>query len=219
MLVKAEHLQNQPKTNPCYKITASLLNAWQYVLDSVEMVKEAEYDKICLEDKKELKYEQELKKFIDTLKRVPFAPTEAMVRGQEYEASVYRGEDSTFSPIVENGAFQVSIRKNVVIDGVQIQLHGILDVLKANHIYDIKRTGWYKYPKFKTSHQHSMYFELVPEAMDFTYLICDNDDMHYTEYIERCNSEDIKKVISEFLEWLKMNNLYEIYTQNWAINY
>ena len=70
-----------------------------------------------------------------------------------------------------------------------------------------------------------MYLYLVPGAIDFTYLICDqrieskneeiNSKAHHLENYTRENCEDIIEVCGNFLSWLKANNLFDIFTQKW----
>ena len=68
--------------------------------------------------------------FINLLNRIPIQDNEFMKKGREYEDYVCNGYDEVFSPYVKNGAFQVTITKNVDIEGVPITLYGVLDVLK-----------------------------------------------------------------------------------------
>jgi hypothetical protein len=210
-----------------YRVTATLLNSWQRIFDAKYDVKESEKDEISFEAKVQTEMENRTEEFINLLKRIPTPDNEYMRKGREFENIVCTGGDPEFSPIVNNGAFQVTVQREVDIDGVPLTLYGVLDVLKAGRIMDIKRVVRYSCGKYKNSHQHSMYLYLVPEALDFTYLICDDniesDNLekrysayHYENYV-RENSEDILQVISQFLSWLKANNLFDIYIQKWVM--
>ena len=94
---------------------------------------------------------------------------------------------------------------------------------------DLKRVSKYKSGKYKTSHQHPMYMYLVPEAIDFTYLVADNniDSLkeetrlkgYHLEHYLPINCENILDVVSQFLSWLKGKGLFEIYTSKWQMKY
>lgn len=223
MIKSKENISQMPKRETRYRITASLLNTWQQIWDCVEYVHESEDDEISYETKVAIAQEKKFKEFVDCLNRIPVPDNIHFQKGREFEDRVCSGNDPVFSKYVKGGAFQVKVAKDVDIDGIPITIYGILDVLKAGRIMDIKRTGKYKYPKYKTSHQHAVYLYLVPEAIDFTYLIADDsiekgveDGYHMENYI-RENTEDIIQTISNFLNWLKANDLFEIYKQKWIM--
>lgn len=218
MIKRTEHTQSKPKQEPIYEITASLLNQWERIFIAKDYVKESEDDVISLEEKQQNKTQEAYQEFVDTLRRVPRPTTEAMQKGIDYEAGVYKNQDEIFSPIVEYGEFQAPYRKLERINGMNIMLYGILDCLKAGRIYDIKRVGRYSSGKYKDSHQHPMYLYLVPEARDFIYLVCDDRGDHHIERYERCNCEDIIQTVSTFLTWLKSNDLLDDYKANWDWN-
>ena len=213
MIKQASVMSRSPKAQPYYEVTASLLNSWQRIFDAAEWARESE-DK-SLEQAQEEAMESAKAEFIDVLSRKPIPDTEAMKKGREYEESVYKGEDIVFSEVVENGEFQAAYKKPVNISGMNIMLYGILDCLKAGRIYDIKRVGYYQSRKYKGSHQHPMYFELVPNAIDFTYLVCDDKGVHHFERYERCNCEDVKDVVAQFLSWLEANDLMQTFKEKW----
>lgn len=225
MIKKQAVISQLTKREPRYRITPTLLNSWQRIFDAKDEVKESEKDEISLEDKITLEMEKRKEEFINLLNRIPVEDNIYMQKGREFEDLVCNGRDPEFSPIVEGGAFQVTLTKDVTIDNVPIRLYGVLDVLKAGRIMDIKRVGRYQTQKYKKSHQHPMYLFLMPQAIDFTYLVCDdnvdsNDELkrksayHYEHYI-RENCEDILQVVSQFLSWLKVNDLFTIFTDKW----
>lgn len=229
MIKKRNDIQLVSKKPTRYRITATLLNSWQYIWDCKDYVFESENDQICYEDKLALAREKAKQDFVNYLNRIPIEDNEAMRKGREFEDLVCKGYDIKFSPIVKNGAFQVKLTKDVNICGLPITLYGILDVLKGGRIMDIKRVGRYQYPKYKNSHQHSMYLELAPNAIDFTYLICDdnvdskneekrNDAYHFENYV-RENCENIIEVCERFINWLKANDLLEIFLEKWQMKY
>lgn len=225
MIKKQAVISQLTKKEPRYRVTATLLNSWQRIFDAKDDVKESEKDEMSLEDKIVLEMEKRKEEFINLLNRVPVPDNIYMQKGREFEDVVCAGNDPEFSPIVTGGAFQVTLTKDVDIDNVPIRLYGVLDVLKAGRIMDIKRVTRYQTHKYKHSHQHPMYLFLMPQALDFTYLICDDnvesgDELkrksayHYENYI-RENCEDILQVVSQFLSWLKANDLFEIFTDKW----
>lgn len=229
MIKKQSDIQLVSKKEPRYRITATLLNSWQYIWDCKDYVFEGENDEICYEDKLAIARDGATKKFIDLLNRIPVEDNEAMRKGREYEDLVCSGYDNVFSPLVKNGAFQVKLTKDVNICGLPITLYGVLDVLKGGRIMDIKRVGRYQYPKYKTSHQHPMYLYLAPNAIDFTYLICDDGieskveekqkTAHNLERYTRENCEDIIEVCERFINWLIANDLIEIFKEKWQMKY
>ena len=228
MIHKRENIQIVQTKPVRYRITTTLLNSWQYIWDCINYVVETENDEISKEDKITIAQGKAKADFVNYLNRIPIPDNENMKLGREYEDKVCSGGDDVFSPIVEGGAFQVTVTKDVDILGVPITLYGVLDVLKGGRIYDIKRIRKnYKYPKYKTSHQHGMYLYLVPEALDFTYLMCDdridskNEETrakaHNTEHYVRENTEDIITVCTQFILWLKANNLFDIFIEKWKM--
>lgn len=216
MIKKANYISQASKKELYFRVTATLLNSWSYIWNCADNVVESENDTICIEDKIEEASKKAEQDFLNVLYRIPTPDNENLKRGREYENLVCSGGDEEFSPIIANGSFQVTGTKKVIIDGTPILLYGILDVLKAGRIMDIKSVLKYKYPKYKKSHQHSMYLYLFPEALDFTYLVSDGKKHYYENYI-RENCEDILQVVSEFISWLKSKNLFEVFTQKWAM--
>lgn len=217
MIKKAESISNQATKEPYYRVSASLLNKWSDIFNCEDYVKESDDDTMSYEDKVLNKMKLMEHEFIDMLNKIPTPQNEYMLRGIEFENKVCNGLDKEFSPIVENGTFQLKKAKKVIIDGEPILLYGILDVLKGGRIYDIKRVSNYKYPKYKKSHQHSMYLELFPSAYDFTYIIRDDKGNSYYENYIRENIEDIYFVISQFITYLKSKNLFEIFKKNYVM--
>ena len=227
MIKKRNVIQSLIKKETRFRITATLLNSWQYIWDCKNYVFEKEDDDMSYEDKLALTQEKAKQAFVDYLNRIPIEDNEAMRKGREYEDLVCKGYDEVCSPIVKNGAFQVKLTRDVTIEGVPITLYGILDVLKGGRIMDIKRVGRYQYPKYKTSHQHSMYLYLAPNAIDFTYLICDDGieskdeqkrkDAHKLEHYTRENTEDIIKVCEDFINWLRANDLFNVFIEKWQM--
>lgn len=180
------------------KITPTLLNAFAYIFN-------------C----KEEQVEQAKESFINYLKRVSQKENEFIKQGKEYEKSVYENKDEVFSPIIKGGCFQVkkAIKEN--IDGVDYMLVGVVDVLKGGVVYDIKKVVKYERPKYFKEYQHEFYLKLFPNALNMQYLICDISNNHFIEQYNRGEGEKIETAIRNFISYLKENNLYDVYVENW----
>lgn len=116
--------------------------------------------------------------------------------------------------IVDGGQLQCVASKTIEVNGMQIFLYGRLDALKAGSIYDIKFSKGYDRGKYVDSTQHPTYFELVPEADDFTYLVSNGSDV-WTETYRKEETQDIKFIISDFLSWLTAMGLMDIFKEKW----
>ena len=129
-------------------------------------------------------------------------------RGVNAVASVLRGAQ-----------FQVKVSAPLEVDGMAFVLHGVLDGLKAGTIFDVKFTNTKlgsmdAYGKYLESPQHPAYFELVPEAHTFQYLLSDGDDL-YIETYPRNQTCDIRKIISDFIRSITLMGLLDTYKARW----
>ena len=189
-----------------YRVTQSLLSAWLW-----SFKREGGWDD-----------------FLATLSREKKQPTKAMLLGIQYENvlnNVLLGETIPFDhewykPITEmseelrDSQQQVTLFREVDIDGQKILLHGVLDYLREGHIWDCKFSKTYHLNKYLDSPQTAMYLALVPEAFDFTYIISDGRYV-YREKYPRDIVPPIEPTIKQFLNFLKKHNLYEIFTEKW----
>ena len=189
------------------RITQSLLSAWEWSF------------------KKDEGYEE----FLQALRREKKPPTQAMLDGIRFENclnSVLNGEHlpedhEWFSPITEmarelDGAQQqVNLYQDVEVGGQPVLLHGVLDYLREGHIWDCKFSKTYHLNKYLASPQTPMYLALVPEAKDFTYIICDGKYV-YRERYPRDIVPDIRDTINQFYKYLQKHNLWEIYEEKWG---
>lgn len=194
---------------PKYRITQSLLSAWKYSYLT----------------------DDGFASFIDCLTRKPKPQTKAMLDGIQFENCVNSVLDG--NPIDENhiwhdqvvylsgklhdSAKQVTIYKDVKVDGVPFLLHGVLDFLRNSIIYDTKFSTTYKINKYYDSPQHPMYFALVPEATEFNYLICDGKYVYEERYYPD-DVEPIERTIKHFMEYLDHLNLVDTYVKHWKAN-
>lgn len=196
-----------------YLLTHSLLSAWLYAM------KENPYADATNE-------QDPMEDFLRTLRREPSEPNEAMQRGIDFEAMVTdlvadKYVSGAWYPcakevadIVRGGVLQLVAQKTVVIDGCPLLLYGRLDALKGGTIYDIKFSGSYDVGKYLTSSQHPMYFELVPEARQFEYLISNGSSV-WRETYTRDETQSVIWLAADFLRWLRATGNYETYQEKW----
>lgn len=187
-----------------YLITPSLLNSWKYAISQ-------DNDYGNLED------------FKKVLSREPVEETEAMKLGYQFEDFMIKNYEPT-----KYGCYQVKASKDITTETGTYVLYGRLDCLKAGKIYDYKHTGSYDVGKFYGSYQTLVYFELVPEALEFEYIICNNytegkklEDLniYHENYYREDIKEDIKQEIDHFIQWLKTNDLYDLFCEKWESKY
>lgn len=192
------------------RITQSLLSSWEYAF----------------------KLDDGYEDFLRTLNREKKQPTQAMLDGIRYENclnSVLNGEtiaeDHEWYGVItemagelQGAQQQVVLFKDtdIYIEGHQILLHGVLDYLREGHIWDCKYSKRYRLNKYLTSPQTAMYLELVPEAMDFTYIISDGNYV-YRERYPRDIVEPIEPTIIQFFKYLEQHGLWKIYEEKWRV--
>lgn len=192
------------------RISASLLNSWAYLWEADEKWK----DKVFEE-------------FKQRLHGVRLPKTEAMQRGIDFEELAINGGVPIISQEIQGGVYQVYAQRYINVDGVDYKLLGYLDVLKSGVIMDTKRNNQYEYGKYQTSYQHPMYFVLIPEAYEFRYLVGagfskapydPSVTIHREIYKNDGKSlETIIEAIRQFVSWLKANDLYEVYVENYKV--
>lgn len=198
-----------------YLMTHSLLSSWLYAM------KENPYEDATSE-------KDSYAEFLSALRREPSVPNEAMQKGIDFENLVtdithgcgdpshrWYGAAAKVAGIVSGGLLQYKARKEIVVNGFTLVLYGRLDVLKAGIIYDIKFSSGYDAGKHIGSTQHPTYFELIPEAKKFVYLVSNGSDV-WPETYYREDAPSIYPVISDFLDWLEMQGLMELYKEKWV---
>lgn len=117
--------------------------------------------------------------------------------------------------MVQGAQLQYVAKKHVTIAGMDFMLYGRLDAMKEGRIFDIKYSGSYERGKFRDSTQHPMYYSLVPEMMNFTYVVSNGSDV-WTEMYWWDEIPRIEPVITDFIQWLMDMNLMETYKQYWG---
>lgn len=194
-----------------YLITQTLLNAWQYQYKTAD--------------------EKGAEEFMETILRHPSRPNDAMQNGILFEDSITRylktGDIQEeewengirrFGEIIRGGQLQLAASTDMTVSDMDFVLYGKLDALKAGTIYDIKFSKRYQVGKYYDSPQHPMYFEIVPEATEFVYLVFDGHEC-YTERYTREQTKPIADTISQFVTYLDFSGLMGVFTENWKSKY
>ena len=188
------------KSKTSLLLTQTLINSWLYLYQ----VNDGEY------------YEKAYQDFLKTLKRIPLEDNEIFARGREFETQVINGEYKEIYDIIKGGSYQVSKKKELVVDNLDFTVYGIADFIKNGVIYDTKRVNNYELQKYQYSSQHLIYLYLFDDCYEFTYLIVDNTDTTYEETYKRNDlTITIENLIHNFISFLKENNLFNIYLENW----
>lgn len=203
---------------PRYLITQSLVSSWAYMFD-------------CMEGNEESAQQE----FLRVLRREPGETTDAMRCGIEFENAVYseaagerwdtggRWESgiTTVASKIKGAQVQVKLSQPLTVGGVEYLVYGILDALRAGTIYDVKFTvarGGLRsndfYGKYLDSPQHPFYFHLVPEALDFKYLLSDGEDVYEETYL-REQTRPAADIISEFIRSITDMGLLPLYQEKW----
>lgn len=205
-----------------YKITQSLLSAWNYAYS-------------CSEDG----FDGAMKSFLCVLRCEPEdlseEQQEKIDNGIAFESMVYATATgapcdinkkwahgiSQIADIVMGSQFQVRIHKPITVNGMRFEIHGVLDALRAGVIYDIKfkNKSFSSYDPvgdYRESPQHPFYFYLVPNAEKFIYVISDGDDIYLEQYLPE-ETVSAEKIIAEFMHFLESSNLMDTYKAHWQI--
>lgn len=174
-------------------LTASLLNAWDWLLYSEN---------------------GSIDQFLSTLRREPSTTTDAIEMGYGFEEWAYANIEE-----FQGAAKQVKLSRPYG----KYLVYGRLDGLKAGYVYDAKYTGDYKAGKFYDSYQSSVYLYLVPEAQGIIYIIGTTkgteDEEEYQVFQERYERDDVRPIdtiVSDFESWLHSSDLWDVYVQYWT---
>jgi len=219
-----------------YLMTQSLLSSWLYTFNAPEESAEEAMDDFLSTLRRERKEPTEaMQNGIDfenlvtaILNGAPTAVQRDKVWGKdEYKEKLvpvaehkwYSGA-SKIAKILRGAQLQVRAMRNTVMAGNNLVLYGILDGLKAGVIYDIKflnksMGGAELAGKYLESPQHPMYFEIVPDAYEFRYLVSDGTDL-YIETYSREETPPIEEEINNFFSWLNLTSFLPIYKELWV---
>ena len=198
-----------------YWLTQSLLSKWLHFLDADDAYSDTA-----------------LQSFLSLLRLEEKEMTPAMQAGIDFESAInaavsgvepepisvkYDRAVRRFTRLCAGGQPQVPIAGHIKTCGLDFQLYGVCDYVKAGTIYDIKRVQRYEYGKYFHSPQHPMYLHLLPEARKFTYLIFDGSNI-YTETYRRGDFPPIEETILKFVRWLDEFEYMDDYKKYWAMN-
>lgn len=199
---------------PRYLMTHSLLASWLYA------IKDNPYEDATTE-------RDPMEEFMLTLRREPTPTTEAMQNGIDFENLVDAIPRNRADPNdkwydaavivadkVRGGYPQYRARRVISAGGLELVLYGRIDWLKAGNIIDVKFTKNYDPGKYYDSTQHPVYFELIPEARNFTYL-ASNGSSVWPETYTREETRSIIPIIEDFFEWLNTMGLMDLYKEKW----
>ena len=223
-----------------YKITKSLIESWYYTYDCRE-----EYEDEAMESfLSTLRCEQvpmseamtnglEFEALVTDIATGKLQP-EWEGSGQTNPSSYGDGEEMgsfkypkwyrgarELAEIVRGSQFQVRVHRPITVCGMDFEIHGVLDALREGVIFDIKfRSKSFGSLDLAGSYygcsQHPFYFYLVPEARKFLYLVSDGTDIYIEQYTPE-ESRTAEEIISEFVDYLKAANLWDVYTEHWRI--
>ena len=201
-----------------YHITQSLISSWNYLHSCRDECQDEAFNE-----------------FLGTLNRIRKEPTPEMQNGIEFENDVYKvasGDNEITHPewekgikavarIIKSAPVQVVAQRKLTLCSMDFEVYGILDSLKAGTIYDVKFSNKSfgsanLAGKYLESPQHPTYLFLVPEAIDFKYLVSDGVDL-YTERYTRATSQPFECVLKEFIKSLDAMNLLDLYKAKWGM--
>lgn len=197
-----------------YLITPTLYNAYRYYIS-------------CDPERAEQKY----KEFLGTLTKQGFTPTPAILKGFKFEDDIRAYCDGKLTnpneaikeigEMVKGGIWQTKVSVEIEVNGLKILLYGKPDVIKADVIDDIKRSGYYEIGKYRESLQHLiyMYCSQIPK---FRYLIgygtgdVPSGVAVEDYYLTEDTLQQIKTKCAELLNWLEVTGLMDTYKKYWV---
>lgn len=217
-----------------YLVTHSLLSSWKYAL------KDNPYADVTTERDYFAEFQQALRREpsepTEAMRNgIVFENLVTAILDQEryfgyFEMHDQDGIQGTFpAEIEEHKWFSAAKQVAGLVRGAQLQfvaksvfrigaydalLYGRLDALRGGHIFDIKFSKGYDRGKYIDSTQHPTYLKLIPEAVDFTYIISNGSDV-WTETYRRDETPDILPVIGSFYDWLEAQGLFGTYRMHW----
>jgi hypothetical protein len=132
-----------------------------------------------------------------------------MIKGYEFEEWAVN-----HLPYLQGGQYQVKLSKQYG----DYLLYGIVDVLKAGIVYDLKYTSRYDVGKYRGNTQTVMYLTLVPEAHKMIY-VASNDEkgngVIWQEEYSRDEIEPLDALLYNFRNWLEATKLWNVYIDLW----
>lgn len=219
-----------------YMITQSLLSSWIYTFNCVEGYEDeaiAEFmnalNRIPKEATEAMQNGIDFENLVYAIANGSFSPEfeftgvahpmgDTVIQGINRYPKWYTGAKAIAS-IIKGAPVQVRSSREIEVSGMRILVYGVLDALKAGTIYDVKfinksMNSLELAGKYLESPQHPAYFYIVPEAMEFKYLVSDGEDV-YIETYERSQTRFIGGIIAEFLASIEAMGLLPVYKEHW----
>lgn len=200
-----------------YLLTPTLYNAWRYYLTAGA-------------DKEE----QKRAEFLATLRREPFEPAAAILKGYAFEEAVQaqsegKGESKSavvreLAEIVKGGLWQQKVSAKVNIAGRDVLLYGKADVIKRDTVFDLKRSAAYSEGKYGGSLQHLIYL-FCTQLPKFRYLVGygsgeEAKDWAAEDYFLQPDTwTQIQENASEMFFWLQRSGWMALYEKHWKCKY
>lgn len=186
--------------NPTYNLSPSIINSSHFY--------------------KQFPQAENLEDIIDSIKGI-FKPNIYFERGNKYEEEVFSGMHGKVSQLVMPLTKQKWGNAIIKFKDFNIRITGKADVIDTvnKRIYDIKRTTKFNAKNYLDSVQHLLYFYMFPEMKDFYYLVAAGGDTIESEHIVHVPRPDnleelVHKEVATFIDFLKEENLWELYKQN-----
>lgn len=232
---------------PRYKITQSLISAWNYVHNCWEGQEDAAMESFLTAlrgEKEELTPEQmqniqnghDFEKLIERIATGRFIPKLEWERdkngnliiepnsGEPMQHTVYPKTYRAayeLAQLVKGAQFQVRVQKPITVNGMEFEIVGVLDALREGTIFDFK----FKNKSFGSLDLAGNYLDSAQHPFYF-YLVPEAHDFLYLVsdgndiYIERYTPDETRsaaEIISEFVSFLTASNLMDEYKAHWQI--
>lgn len=219
-----------------YLITQSLLAAWDYVFDCPEGLEDDAREEFMQTLRREKVAQSESMQKGIAFENLCYAiangsyKPKAEVSGQSNPNNGEPMENQSLPPgyygackvaeFITGAPVQVRAQREISVCGMDFLVYGVIDALKAGTIYDVK----YKVKSFGAldlagnyldSPQHPAYFYIVPEALEFRYLVSDGSDI-YIESYRREDTPFIGDIIREFVQSIEGWGLLKLYKEKWV---
>lgn len=212
-----------------FLITQSLLSAWLYLFNCTEdNSEEARGDFLACLRREETPQSFEMLRgisFEDAVNNYLHGDNEAPERhAAEYSKRGCEAEEAEcvrkVAEIMRGGTYQLTAYKDRRIAGIDFVLMAKCDWVKAGVIKDCKRVTNYEAGKYLNSAQHPMYLEVLDTAYKFDYVVCDGSEVYTADSYTRADMpQTIDELITQFVEFLKSENLLETYFEYWQSKY
>lgn len=219
-----------------YLITQSLLGSWGYLFSCMEEYHDQAYEDFLTTLRREKKettpemqngidFENLVYEIAEGLYQPELElgdPVRAMgdtVITQKYSYHKWYNGAKAVATVIKGAQVQVKASRELTVAGMDFLVYGILDALKAGSIYDVKflnkSFGSAELAgKYLESPQHHAYFYLIPEAVDFTYLVSDGQDL-YTERYTPDMCKPFPDIVSQFIASITSMGLLDVYKEHW----